>query len=186
MSERHITLTHLNIRESISILISKLILVDIVMAVIVVGAYYLMVNGDIYSLHLSSNPSLFLIIFGVVGIIKISLGCWIVLEWLNEYYEITPEYIVYKRGVIFKNKQQFRIDHTRMMRVIDSLPGEIFNYGTISLYDLRLNKYLDMYMIHNPERYAQVLKTIRPTLEIKTDKVWLPWKKPVADDQDEI
>jgi hypothetical protein len=147
------------------------------MAIIVVGVYFLLVRGDMIFINFASNPNLFLIIFACVGFLKISMGVWVILQWMNEYYEITPDYIIHKSGIIFKNQQRYRIELVRLMKVTDSFLGELFNYGDISLYDVRLNKYLNMYMIHNPQRYANVLKELKPTLETKTDRTWIPWKK---------
>lgn len=172
-----ITLTYLNIRQSISILIAKLVVIDLALAVVVIFLYYLLVNGNIFFKQLSSNAPLFLIIFSLVGFIKIALTIYTVLLWLNEYYEITPEHIVHRRGIIFKKRIMYKLANVRQIGVEDSFLGEMFNFGTITFYELRLNKYIDMYLIHNPRRYAKVLKQMKPDLELKEDHVWLPFLK---------
>lgn len=176
MTDYKITFTYLNIRQSIAILLAKLTVLDIALAIIVVGFYFLLVQGEaIVGFRLSTNTWFFLLLFGIIGIIKIALGIFIVLLWLNEYYEITPEYIIHKRGLIFRKTEQYRIDHIRAMDVQDTFLGELFNFATVSLYDIRMNKYLDLYNIHNPRRYTHVLKELRPHIEIKKDKVRLPF-----------
>lgn len=119
----------------------------------------------------------FLSLLALTGLVKIIITSYVVLLWLNEYYEITPEYIYYKKGIIFKKKEQYRIDHIRRIKVEDSFLGEIFNFATITLYDIRFNKYLDMFLIHNARRYAKVLQQIKPEIEIKEDHVWVPFIK---------
>lgn len=170
-----ITVTNLNIRQSIAILLAKLVLIDIVAALLVIGAYLVLVQGGTVTEFAAKNILVFLIAFGLGGIAKIAAGVYVVLQWLNEYYEITPENIVHKSGIIFKKTEMYELNKIRVLDVQDSFLGEIFNYATMTLYDIRLNKYLVMYLVHNPQRYAKVLKTLRPHLEIKKDRVSLPF-----------
>lgn len=109
---------------------------------------------------------LFLILLGFIGVLKIAITVFVVLQWLNEYYEITPEYIYHKKGLIFRTTQEYRIDQVRRIDIKDSFLGEIFNFATITFYDIRLNKTVDFYLIHNPTRYVNILKEIKPTIEI--------------------
>lgn len=171
---KRLTLTYLNIRQSIVILISKLVTIDLLLAVIFISFNFLLIQGEEFVYGLSLNFLLFLVIFGLIGLFKIFLTIYVVLKWLVEYYEITPEYIAHKHGIFFKKQEMYRLDLVRRMDVQESLLGEIFNFGTITLYDMRLNKFLDLYLIHNSRRYAKVLKTILPNLEVREDKVWTP------------
>ena len=175
MVDHKITFTYLNIRQSIVILLARLMLLDIFTAGIVIGLYFLLVRGEQIMGSILTNPSLFLNLFIIIGIVKILINIYVILQWLNEYYEITPDHIYHKRGIIFRKTEQYRIDHVRSMDVQDTFLGEIFNYATITLYDIRLNKYLDLYNIHNPQRYAHVLKELRPNIEMKKDRVHLPF-----------
>lgn len=172
-----ITLTYLNVRQSISILIAKLVTIDVVLAVLVIGIYFLIIQNSFLFGDIGFASILFLVFFVVAGIFKIVLGCYVVLLWLNEYYEITPEYIVHKKGLIFKKQEQYRLDHVRRIDVEDTFLGEMLNFATITLYDIRLNKYLDMYLIHNARRYAKIFQQLRPEVEMKEDHVWLPFVK---------
>ena len=172
-----ITLTYLNIRQSISILIAKLITIDVVLAIMVIGVYFLISQNSRLLGDVVYSSILFLGFFIVAGIFKIVLGCYVVLLWLNEYYEITPEYVIYRKGLIFKKQEQYRLDHVRRISVEDSFMGEMLNFATITLYDIRLNKYLDMYLIHNARRYAKIFQQLRPEIEMKEDHVWLPFVK---------
>lgn len=171
---KQITLTYLNIRQSIAILILKIFLLDFILASAVIIFYLSLVQGEQFISGISSNIYLFLGAFAFIGFIKIALTIYVILLWLNEYYEITPDYIMHKHGIIFKKQEHYRLDHVRGMDVVDTFLGEMLNFGTIVLYDIRLNKYLDMYLIHNPRRYAKVLKQLRPHIELKEDHVWNP------------
>lgn len=173
--EKGLTLTYLNIRQSIAILISKLVVIDLILAAMIVSFYYLLVESDKYIVGISRNEVIFLTAFGLVGLFKTVITAYVVLRWLNEYYEITPEYIIHKHGLIFKKQEHYRLDHVRRIEVQDSFLGEMFNFGTITLFDIRFNKYLDLYLIHNARRYAKVLKQLLPHLEMKEDHVWVPF-----------
>ncbi len=174
MDEQKIVLTHLNIRQSIAVLLIKLVVKDFVLFLLVLGIYWITYLTRSYLGIYLEETILLLILFGVVEITKISLSIYIVLQWLNEYYEITQEYIYHKKGLIFRKIDQFRIDHIRRINVKDSFFGELFNYATISLIGLRLNTLLDLNLIHNPARYIRVLKELNPEIEIERDKVRLP------------
>lgn len=171
----NIVLTYLNIRQSITILLAKLVLTDIIMALIVIGLYFALVQGQTFNLFVVADSLILLIIFCLIGLIKIAISSYVVLKWLNEYYEITPDSIVHKSGIIFRKTEQYQLANVRAMTIQDSFLGEIFNYATITLYDMRLNKYLDMYLIHNPRRYASVLQALKPQIEIKNDHIRLPF-----------
>lgn len=172
-----ITLTYLNVRQSIVILIAKLITIDVVLAFLVIGVYFLITRNSALLENVTFVSMLFLGFFIVAGTFKIILGCYVVLLWLNEYYEITPEYVVHKKGLIFKKQEQYRLDHVRRIDVEDTFLGEMLNFATVTLYDIRLNKYMDMYLIHNARRYAKIFQQLRPEIEMKEDHVWLPFVK---------
>ncbi len=175
--KRHITLTHLNVRQSISILLTKLVLIDLLIAVIVLIYYFAVIQGEQFIKGISANNTIFILVFTIIGFLKILASSYVILKWLHEYYEITPEHVVHKHGIIFKKSENYRLNLVRVMSVEDSFFGELLNYATITLYDIRLKKYLDMYLVHNARRYAKILKEIKPDLEIKEDHVWLPFKK---------
>lgn len=177
MAQERLSLNHINIRQSIVILIAKLVVIDIILSFIVIGAYYLIILSRISMDNINTATVYFLVFFVVAGILKIALGCYVVLLWLNEYYEITPEHVTHRKGLIFKKQEQYRIDHIRRIEVEDTFLGELLNYATISIYDIRLNKYLDMVLIHNARRYAKVFQELRPNIEMKEDKVWIPLVK---------
>lgn len=155
-----ILVSHINIRQSISILVSKLILLDMIGVLALVALYY----PELY-------PSIFLpntinvTVFFLAAIAKILLTVYLVLAWLNEYWEITTKMVVHKRGIIFRKEEKFQLERVRSVGVAQGIFGRIFNCGTLTLYDLRLIKYVDLYLIHSPMRYLHVLEDMIPNLE---------------------
>lgn len=158
---------------------------DIILAIIVIGYYFVLVQGAQLTQAIATNTYAFLIVFGATGIFKIGLTMHVVLLWLNEYYEITPEHIVHKKGFIFRKSETYSLDKVRAIDVNDSFLGEIFNFATVTLYDIRMRKYLDLYLIHNPQRYVKILRTLKPNLEMKSDRVRLPFISKKDDSEEE-
>jgi membrane protein YdbS with pleckstrin-like domain len=171
IGKKEITLTHLNIRQSISILLGKLVFIDVIAAILVIAIYFGIVTGGDFLNFTYQNNFLFLGLFVLVGIIKLVLDAYAILVWLNEYYEITPEYVISKKGIIFKQEEKHRVDNIRSIDISRSLLGELLNFGTITLYDNRMHKDLDMNFVHNPIRYCEVLCKINERIERKEDKL---------------
>ncbi len=177
-NEHAIYLTHLNIRQSISILLAKLILIDVLGASLIIVAYFALIQGHaLLGFDLTNIPS-FLIIFGILGTLKVLTTSFIVLQWLNEYYEITPEAIIHKSGIVFKKEERYNMDNVRAISVSQNLLGELLNYGSITVYDNYMREYLTFYLIHNPVRYIHVLQALKPNIEIKKEETILPLVKP--------
>lgn len=160
-----ITVTHINVRQSISILILRLILIDILSATVLITFHSVLFNTQISNM-LNINPNLSnTVLFVLLVIGKITLTVYLVLEWMNEYYEITPESIIHRKGVIFKSMEKRSLDKVRNVNLVRGLFAGLLNYGTIRLYDIRLNKYMDLYLVHNPIRYLHILENLLPNLE---------------------
>ncbi|MDO8619281.1 MAG: PH domain-containing protein [Candidatus Daviesbacteria bacterium] len=164
-----IHMTNLNIRVSISVLVMRLIAVDLLAAFLLGLFYYSLVRGQEITNLALLDSSLFMITFIVLGILKILTTIYIILQWLNEYYEITKDAIVHKSGIIFRKVEHYNLANVRTMTITSGILGQMLNYGTITLFDLRMQKYLDMYLIHNPKRYIKVLEQLRPNIEFKKE-----------------
>src|SRR3989344_2066893 len=112
-----ISISHINIRKSISILIIKLITIDILTAIII-GILFLTLNlvevGFRFGLNASYTS---FILFGILAVIKISISIYIVLDWINDYYEITPKEIIHRRGVMFTKEQRANFDDIRKIEL---------------------------------------------------------------------
>jgi membrane protein YdbS with pleckstrin-like domain len=161
-----ISVSHINIRQSISILIIKLITIDIFTAIII-GTLFLTLNVVEIGLSFGLNaPYTSFTLFGILAVIKISVSIYVVIDWINDYYEITPKEIIHRRGVLFTIEQRANFDDVRKIELTQGIFGKIFNCGTIRLYDFRLNKDLEAYLIHNPVRYGKILKELMPDAEL--------------------
>jgi hypothetical protein len=155
----NITVTHMNIRESISILLFKVITLDLMAAVFTV-LFFTLVSFSPTSSITEKVLSFNVLFFVVLGLLKISFTVYVVLLWMNEYYEITPTAIIHKKGLVYRDIQHYELEYVRTIKVYQSLIGRIFNFGTIELHDIRRNKRVEMYLIHNPHRYVRILEKL--------------------------
>lgn len=92
---------------------------------------------------------------------------FIIIQWLNQYYEITPKEIIFKRGFIFKKEERNTLDHLGSIEVDQGLLGRIFNFGTIKLFNWATEKNFPLYLIHNPMKYHFILQTLLPEADKK-------------------
>ncbi len=178
-----IYVSHVNIRLSISLLLFKLVFLELVSSLFVIflhTSFFVLDDFQIgaFGLDLFNIP---LYIF--LAFLKIILTWYIILQWLNEYYEITQKVIYHRRGLIFKKEEKYPLEQVALIEVTQNMLGKIFNYGTISLYDRRRTKYADMYLIHNPLRYAKI---VEEQLEIFSEKKNIIRERLIEEDKYDI
>src|SRR3954471_9013639 len=108
---RNITLTHVNGRQSISMLLSRIIVLDLIavvcIALLFTGLCQFSPNLTFSNRVLSYNTTFFIIL----GILKIISTVYIILMWLNDYYEIWPGKIIHRWGLIWKKEQQYSLEY---------------------------------------------------------------------------
>jgi uncharacterized membrane protein YdbT with pleckstrin-like domain len=159
--KKMLQVTHVNIRLSISFLLLKLVLIELIAATGVVLFFFVTLSDFLtnagFILPFFSIP-----VYIVFVIAKMLLTGYVILQWLNQYYEISPEMVIHRKGIIFRHEEKYPLKHMRIIDVNQSLFGRIFNYGTIILQDpLKIEK-LEFYQIHNPVRYAAILEDQLP------------------------
>lgn len=163
--ENHIVVSHLNVRQSIFLLLLRLIILDVLAALILI-LYF----SPLFLQQLSSEVKLDIIAQNRIFVTfllttKVLLTLYVVLQWVNEYYEITPNKIFHKRGIIWRKEMDFEITHLRSIGIQQGILGKLFNYGSLRFFDWRLQKYFHMYLIHNPKKYMHVLETLLPRID---------------------
>lgn len=164
-NQKTITVSHVNIRQSISFLLLKLVLIDIlaVLALILFFSSFVSPNLslEIRLLLFSYNTFYFL---GVV-LLKLFFSLFAVLQWLFEYYEIWPNKVTHKKGIIWTRKEDHELRDIKYLGLEQGLFGRLLNFGTITLFDWKNEAEATLYLIHNPKKYYQLLKHLVPTLE---------------------
>lgn len=160
--ERQIAVTHINVRQSIFFLLLRLFVIDLIAAFMVwlfLSSFDVAGLSDQMKLEFIAGSRIY---FVAVIIVKIYLTLFVVLQWLNEYYEISPNMVTHRRGFIWKKEDQYPLRHIRLVRVDQGMIGRIFGYGTIELLDWDLARYTTLYLVHNPMKYFYILEGLLP------------------------
>lgn len=149
--------SHINIRQSISILIIRIIVLEIITVSLLIlscGLFACLVTPFFYQVTT--------IIF---SLFKITIVIYMILQWLTEYHEITHDMIIHRRGIIFIKQIKFPFEYVREVDYEQSYLGKILNYGSINLFNWQTKQFHTMYMIHNPKRYLAIIKKLIPKTE---------------------
>lgn len=159
-----IEMDYVTVRQSISMLLLRLIVAEILAA----GGFVLSLLIVVRLVNEVDILSFGIPIFLVLVLTKIFLTVFIVLRWVEEYYKISSEEVVHKRGLIFKEENVNKISHLTSLEINQSFWGRVFNYGTIKMFNWATEKPVLLYLIHNPKKYAEILMEKIP--EVDTDK----------------
>lgn len=156
-----IVVTHLNIRQSIYLLLLKLVSIDILAGVIVLlffSSFFMPLSTEFKLKIVSYN----IVYFSLLVLFKIGVTLFVIFQWLNEYYEITPFKIIHRKGIIWRKETEYKIEHIESISLKQGVIGKILNYGTIEFYDWRVKNDVPIYLIHNPVKYMNILESLMP------------------------
>jgi membrane protein YdbS with pleckstrin-like domain len=156
---------HINIRQSIFFLMLKLIFLDVIVAFLEITYFVVITNKNLSDILSGMIPAYNLSFLLVLIFIKIGLTVYVIMEWINEYYEIWPNWILHKSGFIIKNEERHPFSHIKSIKVERGLMGRTFGFGTITIYDWYLEKYQSLYLIHNPIKYFNIIESLIPRTE---------------------
>ena len=165
---KRITVSHVNIRQSITILLFKLIALEIIAAII-----FLVFQTILFAQQLSDTFP-YVDFYGswaflLIVLAKMISTIYIVLSWLNEYYEITPILVRHKKGIFFVKIEQLALADIQSVTLGQGLIGKMLNFGTLSLYDWKWRKHEYLYDIHNPTKYLDIIESLLPGIDEEKD-----------------
>ena len=158
--EKGIFVTHLNVRESISLLVFRLLTLDLIVVTAIALIFWLSQSTLLLSYEYSLE-----IIIGIVLLLhsaQLMFGFRIIMVWLTSYYEIYPEYIAVHKGIFERSTEKFFYKNIALFDVHQSWLGDMFNFGTLHLYDMNLMKDVYISYIHNPLRHYTILEELIP------------------------
>lgn len=165
--KKEIVVNHINIRQSISILLFKIIMLDFIGAAFT-SLYFSLVTFTPSTSIVSSLISFNVLYFVLLGLAKLFFTIYIILSWFNEYYEVTPNVVIHKKGFFKRDEEELRLSIVRALKLYQGFGGRIFNFGSIELFDERRNKRMELYLIHNPHRYINIIeKLIKEPNEVR-------------------
>ncbi|OGE33680.1 hypothetical protein A3C59_00915 [Candidatus Daviesbacteria bacterium RIFCSPHIGHO2_02_FULL_36_13] len=159
--KKHFTVSHLTIRQSIFFLLLQLIVVEI----LTVAVAFVFFSSALFPI--SFETKVWMLSYNGVYLIllaslKIGFSGYVILLWLNNYYEVTTEMITHKTGIIWQKEQGFKVTHIKNYGIRQGIFGRVFNYGTLYFYDWFLKQEYTMYLIHSPKKYYRILKDLLP------------------------
>ncbi len=173
-AEEKIVVSHVNVRQSIVFLISKLIALDIIataIALVFFSPLLVPLSIEVKLQIVSYN----IWYFGLLILAKVILTLFVVLQWLNDYYEISPAKIFHRKGIVWRKEDTYDISlkSTKIttIGIQQGLIGRIFNYGTLFFYDRGVYKYYYLHYIHNPLRYLEVLHHLLPNADVEKELI---------------
>lgn len=159
--KKYFTVSHVTIRQSIVFLISKLILIDIFSAAVLL-MFFLPIATPLpvdVKIAIISNRFAY---FAAVVTAKTILSIYIVLLWLNNYYELTSEIVTHRYGIFWQKEESFKVTHIKNYGIRQGIFGKLFNYGDLHFYDWFLQQEYSMYQVHNPRKYLKILEDMLP------------------------
>jgi len=142
---------------------SKYILValEVLAAALVIALHILLLNTSIEQIDgidsFLNIGLIFVLIFG-----KTIFLLYIIMQWLNEYYEITTTEVVHKKGFLTRKEQRHKLEHIGKVNIEQGIFGRIFNFGTLRLFNWTTEKEVFLYLIHNPMKYQHILQELLP------------------------
>ena len=169
---RNIVVSHVTIRQSISFLIFRLIVLEIISSVLIILFYSTFVPTGIVENLLGGSYGVYntlLFIIFVIG--KTLFMVFIIVVWLNEYYEITPKEVIHKSGLFFRKEERLVLSHVDSVDLQQGLLGRVFNYGNLVLFNWVLEKSTLLYLIHNPKKYLKILQDLLPQSDQKKQTI---------------
>lgn len=161
--EEKIYVSHVTVRQSIFLLLLKLVTLEAMATGAVVFAYLFMSSTETISETFGANYGLYSILLFLIFIAgKMFVVIFVIIWWLYDYYEITPKEIRHKRGLFFVREERHTLAHLGSVNIDQDIFGRVFNYGSLNLFNWVLEKDATLYLIHNPMKYLQILKNLIP------------------------
>ncbi|CAN5129979.1 hypothetical protein BH09PAT1_BH09PAT1_4460 [soil metagenome] len=157
-----IYLTHVTVRQSIFFLVLKLFVLEVLAAVGIVIFHSVLFASNAQVQYYDLFSFYMIPLYIILIIIKMGLTVVIIVQWLEDYYEITNTEIIHKKGLFFSREEHFLLKHLGSIKIEQGLIGRIFHYGTITVFDWVNSETMSMYLIHNPIKYHKILQTIAP------------------------
>lgn len=162
-----ITVTHITVRQSIFFLVLKLLFLEAVAASAII-VFHLFLTSTQSAIIGNNSVSFFNVpLFLILVVIKTGFMIYVIVQWLEEYYEITPKEVVHRKGFIMRKEEHYTLDHIGSIKIEQGLFGRIFNFGSLKLFDWALEEDVYIYLIHSPLKYNRILQTLIPEADIE-------------------
>ncbi len=143
-------------RQSIVILVTKLIILEVTMILFTKALYYgatiLSNTPDFVEWFAEGNS-----IYWTLRLIEIIAIVWITLFWASKRYEITSQRVVVTKGVFVDQENVYLMNNIENVKLYRPFLGMIFGYGNIKLYAPTLNEYVCLDYVPDARNLAKRL-----------------------------
>lgn len=169
--EHKIVVSHVTIRQSIFFLVIRIMAIELIAATALITFHIFFFNPQLQQGILGSLAQFNIPVFIFLVIAKSALLIFIIMQWVDEYYEITTKDVVYRRGFFIKKEDRHKLEHIGYINLEQGALGRMFNYGTVKLFNWTTEKEILLYLIHNPRKYQHILEELLPEAD-KSKKVF--------------
>lgn len=105
-----------------------------------------------------SGTNWYYLFFSLLQIINTLFIISVVLRWAGLMYIIKPNELIIRIGIFNSKAVSYDLSALQAITLIQTWIGKIFNFGTIKLYNPVLKEDIYINNIHNPSRYAEIIK----------------------------
>jgi|GEM_PF-2934643 len=152
------------IRKSVAILVYRVAALQGVVMLSYVGIRLskLLILRELFvdSNYHDLNFWLGIFVFILVVLLQSAGLITIILQWYYEFYETKRDLIVHTSGVFKRKEDIYSLKTIEAGNVEQSLPGKIFNYGTVRIYSPVLKREYSLAAIPNPQTTRDALVTL--------------------------
>lgn len=109
-----------------------------------------------------------LVSFGIVSLL---------VKWAGTSYVIKDNEIIVQQGLFNIKQKIYPLEGHEEVEIYKSFLGKIFDYGTLSIYQPVLQKYVTLENIQDPDLFAEVIRQTKSKESLSSEKVIFSRKK---------
>lgn len=154
------------IRRSVVLFVIRVILLELLFEII-----YLLWRGLIHFLPLpvetviTLNAASLVIFLILITVIQNIFLIGIVLNWVNDYYEIREDEIAHVHGTFSRTEKAYPYQDIQSITIHQGFFGRLCNYGSIGLYIPTLGHDLTFAEVSDPAKFVELVKSANPKVE---------------------
>ncbi len=151
---------YLIIRKSATVLLLRLVTFEIL-----AGSLYLLLRIGLRYLDIQFDTAFTLDPLSIVKslsfiIVEIAVVGFIILEWVNNYYILTPYEIKCIMGIFSRREANYSIKNLQSVSYEQGVIGRLFNFGNVKAFSPALSKEIFLTEVTSPKQVAENIKDV--------------------------
>ncbi|QQS44132.1 PH domain-containing protein [Candidatus Roizmanbacteria bacterium] len=124
-------------------------------------------------------PIIFIsILIQIAILVLVSLGIVsLLMKWAGTSYVIKDSEIIVQQGIFNIKQKIYPLEGHEEVKIYKSFFGKIFDYGTLSIYQPVLQKYITLENIQDPDLFAEVIRQTKSKESLSSERVIFSRKK---------